>query len=417
MSDLQALVDALAAEIGQPVGLDDRRFRALAYSPHLDDVDEVRRTSILHREAPEAVTEWLESLGVAETAEPMRVPSNVELGMEARVCVPVRFQDTMLGYVWLIDEPDAVGVGQLRAAVVCAAELGTELFRSRRLESRQRAREAEVLEELLLGSGDQHDAARQLATLLTVGQYTVLVVQSRLGRAQLDPSLVKVRFGAALERVRHSVPPRQFLMLATHDQAIAVVMVDVVGAERRARALLAATEDQFADLDGVAFSVGTGKTRAAFPELRDCYREAAGAVRVACRVPRCGPIAMWPALGSYRTITRLVGSGDPAPVVPESLAQLLATPEAPTLVTTLETYLDHAGDAQAAASALYVHRSTLYNRLHRIEELTGVDLRSGDDRLELHVGLRLWRMTDPSRDERARDSNTTPVPSVTTPAD
>jgi DNA-binding PucR family transcriptional regulator len=72
--------------------------------------------------------------------------------------------------------------------------------------------------------------------------------------------------------------------------------------------------------------------------------------------------------------------------------QLLVSPEATTLVGTLETYLDHAGDAQAAASALFVHRSTLYNRLHRIEELTGIDLRAGDDRLELHLGLRIWRM-------------------------
>jgi DNA-binding PucR family transcriptional regulator len=97
-------------------------------------------------------------------------------------------------------------------------------------------------------------------------------------------------------------------------------------------------------------------------------------------------------LGSYRTIAVLARDSTPGELLPASIAQLLAGPEAATLVTTLETYLDCAGDAQAAAAALFVHRSTLYHRLHRIEELLGVDLRAGDDRLELHLGLRLWRM-------------------------
>jgi sugar diacid utilization regulator len=61
------------------------------------------------------------------------------------------------------------------------------------------------------------------------------------------------------------------------------------------------------------------------------------------------------------------------------LAELLFSREAATLVETLETYLDHAGHAQAAASAVSVRRSTLYAGLHRIEELTGSDLRAGDE--------------------------------------
>ena len=63
------------------------------------------------------------------------------------------------------------------------------------------------------------------------------------------------------------------------------------------------------------------------------------------------------------------------------------------LVTTLETYLDRAGDAQATAAALFIHRTTLYHRLRRIAEISGADLRDGDDRLALHVGLRMWRLS------------------------
>jgi sugar diacid utilization regulator len=59
---------------------------------------------------------------------------------------------------------------------------------------------------------------------------------------------------------------------------------------------------------------------------------------------------------------------------------------------TLEVYLDRAGDAQATAAELSLARGSLYYRLNRIAAITGADLRSGDDRLMLHVGLKLARL-------------------------
>jgi len=41
------------------------------------------------------------------------------------------------------------------------------------------------------------------------------------------------------------------------------------------------------------------------------------------------------------------------------------------------------------AAALAIHRQTLYYRLGRIEQLTGLDLGDGGDRLTLHLALRL----------------------------
>ncbi|GAA2552435.1 helix-turn-helix domain-containing protein [Pseudonocardia hydrocarbonoxydans] len=60
---------------------------------------------------------------------------------------------------------------------------------------------------------------------------------------------------------------------------------------------------------------------------------------------------------------------------------------------TLAVYLDEAGSAPRTAKALALHRTSLYHRLRRIEEITGMDLSDGRDRLVLHLGLRLdsWR--------------------------
>jgi DNA-binding PucR family transcriptional regulator len=50
-----------------------------------------------------------------------------------------------------------------------------------------------------------------------------------------------------------------------------------------------------------------------------------------------------------------------------------------------------------AAAELNLHRSTLFNRVNRIQEVAGVNLQSGSDRLELHLGIRLWRMSGAPR--------------------
>lgn len=58
------------------------------------------------------------------------------------------------------------------------------------------------------------------------------------------------------------------------------------------------------------------------------------------------------------------------------------------LVATLETYLRHNGHLESAATDLGIHRHTLRNRLVKIAELTGSDLRTADARTELWLALK-----------------------------
>lgn len=62
------------------------------------------------------------------------------------------------------------------------------------------------------------------------------------------------------------------------------------------------------------------------------------------------------------------------------------------LARTAEVYLDCAGQAGRTASELSIHRQTLYYRLSRVEQLTGLDLDDGEDRLLLHMALKRARL-------------------------
>jgi purine catabolism regulator len=61
------------------------------------------------------------------------------------------------------------------------------------------------------------------------------------------------------------------------------------------------------------------------------------------------------------------------------------------LLRTLEEFLRRRGSISATASALYVHPNTLRQRLRRIQELSGLDLRK-DDWLMVEIALKLVRL-------------------------
>ena len=79
-------------------------------------------------------------------------------------------------------------------------------------------------------------------------------------------------------------------------------------------------------------------------------------------------------------------------LLPAGVARLLADPAASVFLPTLSAFLDCAGEAQRTAALLHIHRTTLYYRLSRIEQISGLSLRDGRDRLLAHLALRLHEL-------------------------
>ncbi|MBW1598282.1 CdaR family transcriptional regulator, partial [Streptomyces sp. JJ38] len=136
--------------------------------------------------------------------------------------------------------------------------------------------------------------------------------------------------------------------------------------------------------------VATAGVSAGLPGLAepaDAWRQALAAARAARAEPRLGPVALWPELGPYRLLTAL-----PDTVRADPVLRRLLDPAHREMARTAEVYLDCAGQAGRAAAALGVHRQTLYYRLSRVEQLTGLDLDDGESRLLLHMALKATRL-------------------------
>jgi sugar diacid utilization regulator len=66
------------------------------------------------------------------------------------------------------------------------------------------------------------------------------------------------------------------------------------------------------------------------------------------------------------------------------------------LLGTLESYLAHDCNMNATARAVYAHRHTVAHRLARIRELTGLDPAVGADRERLGLGIKAYRILEPT---------------------
>jgi DNA-binding PucR family transcriptional regulator len=397
VNDVQELIDQLAQRLQRPVGVDDRQFRAIAYSSHADEIDSVRRTSILGRRAPEAVTRWLQSLGLMNARDVVRVPSNPELEMVARVSVPVRFHDRLLGFLWLVEQDQPLSEADLEASRRTAESVAQELFRERQQTGEERQREARWVRAILNRSAADPDV-HGLPGVAPDALYAAAVLTVGFPDGAPAPLGVDVRITEAIDQSRRALAPRHQLAAMGAEGALIVLSASSPEEVRRsAEGLLRSARAEVSDLADARVVLGVGGLATTIDELPVAAAQAWRAIQLADALPEADGLVLWSELGVMRLLVELVGDRDPGRLLPASLRRILADHDSELLIRSLSAYLEHAGDVPAAAADLFVHRSSLYNRLRRIEEVAGVNLRSGADRLELHLGLRLLSMGRRSR--------------------
>ncbi len=390
--EVQALVEQLSAELDRSVLVDDAGLRLLAYSPTLGSEDEVRRTAILTRETPRAVRDLHFSQGIATATEPVRTAPRPEYGLASRVCVPIRCQGALFGYLWLIDADQSLSPGDCALAETCAAEIGAAMYRREELEKPQRELELRLLDDLLGRDAARREQAAhelQAGDLLAKGPIGVLAARPWTDAdAELGPA-ERARLGLALDQFRHALPRRQALSFARAEHGVVVVSSSGAGLAALARRLQDALDQAF---PGERIAVGFSDACEHARDADRAHEHARLALRVAGALPDLGAPAGWAELGAYRMLARAAETPHAEELLHPGLPVLFALQSKESLVQTLEAYLDNGCDTKLTAEALFLHRASLYYRLQRIEAITGTSLKSGADRLALHSGLKLARL-------------------------
>jgi hypothetical protein len=329
--DVQQAVDRLAADLALSVLVEDVRRQPIWWSVQ-GAVDSTRMTSILERRIDPRAAAVITRFRLDRATAPVRTPAVPEVGMWARWCMPVRHEERLLGYLWVLDPDGAVRDADLARIVDCADLAGEAMAKTRESAEHTLQVRDELIDRLL--SGPDADAARDLA------------------RLEHLPHDARVQVQAPARTGGWPLPGD----LSAH----------VAGTRRR-----------------------TATSGAPLPlvQLREAARRAAATRRAVAAGASPDP-PTWDGLGAWRLVVDAPESLTVAELHPgaEALASRAPTDRAD-LVTTARVVLDHGGDVTAAAAVLHLHRTTLYYRLDRIEELTGVDLRDGRARTDLQLAL------------------------------
>ncbi|MTE21145.1 PucR family transcriptional regulator [Streptomyces sp. TRM43335] len=418
--DYQALVDEVTALLGTPATLENRDFGLIAFGAHEGDgdgddaapldaalMDPVRTSSILRRRSSARVRAWFESFGITRATGPVRIPPDPSAGvLRGRICVPARHGGVTLGYIWLLDD-GALELSDPRLADVRAVadRVGGLLA----AESRTSTRLGELLRTLLTAPPGQRAAERaetELAQELgaaAAGPLTMVAVVP-WGEADEEPTglaspapgggIPGVLAGCVvpLRPVAEASPTEDAVREATGSAGGLAVLVRLrtlggtgparTAAERLLRSPRAGTPGS----PGAA--AGIGEPRTGLGGVTAAWRQALAAARAARAERRFGPVARWDGIGPYRMLAVPGGPAGP----PDPSVRTLLEPDRRELARTAEAFLDCAGQAGRTATLLGVHRQTLYYRLSKVEQLTGLDLDDGEDRLLLHMALKSARL-------------------------
>ncbi|MFJ6836661.1 PucR family transcriptional regulator [Streptomyces sp. NPDC091209] len=405
--DYQELVDEISALLGVPATLENRDFELIVFGAYdsegdLDPsaLDPVRTRSILTRRSTTAVRTWFEGFGITRATGPVRIPPTPEAGVHrGRICLPVRHRGVVLGYVWLLDDDPGLTDEQLADAMQVASRIGA-LLADEAQAGADLTRELRAV--LTAERGWQRDmAVAELRTALGPrgdGLHTVVCVAPWPSADPDDaPSARSVPGTTALCTIPWGTTGQSLALLVRlrSPEVLTPAVTAATRFVREAEGGPAGSGRPGSSTEGTPASAPSGGTAAAgiagarvgLGELGAAWHEAAAAARAALAEPRLGPVAEWGAIGPFRLLTALPQDAAHDPVV-----RALLAPAHRELARTAEVFLDRAGQAGRTAAELGIHRQTLYYRLSRVEQLTGLDLDDGEDRLLLHMALKGARL-------------------------
>lgn len=180
-------------------------------------------------------------------------------------------------------------------------------------------------------------------------------------------------------------------LLDTRDQALrALVPIGPDGAERVVEEL----KRVHAELETSA-AVGVSSICVGAAALAQGFEEARHALLGAAVMRRDRGVVSYDELGAYKYLLRIALDPGARDSTIDAVAKLAAydRERSASLLTTLEEFLGRRGNISATSDALYVHPNTLRQRLRRIGDLSGIDLRR-DDWLMTEIAVKMVRLRE-----------------------
>ncbi|MFJ6216601.1 PucR family transcriptional regulator [Streptomyces sp. NPDC092296] len=394
--DLFSLAQTTAVLTGGIVSIEDTSSRVLAYSRSADEVDDLRRLSILGWQGPEPYLSKLRDWGVFQhlrtSGAVIAIEDHPELGIRRRLAVGIRAGTQSLGTIWVQEggrplEPRAEQV-LLGAARVAALHL----VRRRR----EVSADLRLTQSLLAGLLDGSTGPQSLATHLGLdARRPALVVGFALRTGAPAASSVELTRSELTSLISvHAAARHHSALVSPAESRVHVLLPELPGGMSPTTVrgwVLEITEAARAHL-GVPLRAAVGPV---VPQLAGAPTSRQQADRVLAAMDRGvidAEVASLDEVQAEVLVGEVLALLAERPAIRDPRLAALTERDArhgTRLAESVLAYLDAFGDVRAAAERLHIHPNTLRYRVRRAEELTGLDLAHPQQRLLATLQLRL----------------------------
>ncbi len=309
--------------------------------------------------------------------------------------VPLRLADTVVGTLHMRARSEAPASMLRLITTMIASEVERMRAPARASESAAGDFLRAVLSRELVDREQLIAGARELS--LDVADGASMIVARARPQAPTEEGW-RGRVRAIAERGARAVSNRAIAALSERDGiSAAEVIVLVPGGEEQtgARAADAVARELQEALSGFTFALGRSRIASDPADLPRAAAEALLAANVAEGGDGQQPLA-FDQTGAYRLLlsTMSENPGELQRFYAETVEPLVAYDDQyeTDLLQTLETFLELDGNVARTAQRLFTHRHTIYYRLERVRELTGLDVSSTDGREKLSLGLKAMRV-------------------------
>ncbi|MFJ9964481.1 PucR family transcriptional regulator [Streptomyces avermitilis] len=358
----EAITRALHGLTGLPALVEDRFGRLRSWTgPSRPDPypepDPVRQDEMLH--------------AVAREVGPVRIKD--------RLITLVRPHGEILGVLALVDARDEADEHTVLALEHAATSLALELAHLHHLAEVELRLHRELVDDLLAGTDEASAYARSEAVGHDLHRSHYIIVVQWSNRTADDS------FAQTVGRAASAVGMRS--LLTRRSDHVVLVADD----RPHARALYEALARETGTRSG---TIGVSGPCDSLDDIPHRYQEAQRALEVRRHSREHYGTTFFDELGLYRILGPGNGYQELETFVQEWLGQLIGydSRHHTAMVETLSRYFDCGGNYDETAESLAIHRSTLRYRLQRIRDISGNDLANVEDRLNLQVATRVWKI-------------------------
>lgn len=313
----------------------------------------------------------------------------------SRMVMPIVVKNTIYGHIfsWAINTP--LGGFDLSVLEIAATTMAVEILKLLSLREAENTHKIEFIEDLCSNDEKRKKKAEGSFSIYNFGPedifcYIIVKIKRSYKKADLNLYSDNIYLSNILEEILSKLKLNG-LVVGRKDQIdILLCFKRDEDVKRRINVFKDEVLDLFNKKIFLEYKIGVGRCLRGIKNIEKSFKEAQKSIR-AIDILNDRNIVLYDNLGVYKLLCNEEIKDEIVDFYRSTIEVLdeYDSKKSTEFVKTLKTYFECNGNLKRMSEVLYTHYNTILYRLQRIKEITGLDVEKENDRLCLHLALKI----------------------------